>query len=102
MTLVGQNATGSGPTDSFTGGTNGWNVAILPDALSNYTITTLNGVTAPFTNATGDPAHRGTLNVTNVWELVFNPSADPSSNDGVLEAFAGSAVALVGPLPNTQ
>ena len=78
---VGQNATGSGPTDSFTGGTNGWNVAILPDALSNYTITTLNGVTT-LTNATGDPAHRGTLNVTNVQELVFNPSADPSSNNG--------------------
>jgi hypothetical protein len=92
------NASGQGPSDSFTGGTSvsgvgGWNVAILPDARSNYLITTINGVTT-LVNI-GDPAHAGMLSVTNVQELVFNPAVDPSGNSGLLEAFPGSTLDIL-------
>jgi hypothetical protein len=94
-------ASGTAPTDSFTGGGGAaWNVAILPDARSNYTITT-NGSETTLVN-TGDPSHSGTLNLTGVQEVVFNPSVDPSGNSGLLEAFAGSTVIILGPLSNVS
>jgi hypothetical protein len=95
--FVGQNTNTAGPTDSFTGGTGtGWNVAILPDAMSDYTVTTLNGVTTLVN--TGDPAHAGTLNVSNVQALAFAPTIDPSGNAGSLEV-TGDALDILGPLP---
>jgi T5SS/PEP-CTERM-associated repeat protein len=94
---AGQNTNTSGPTDSFTGGTGtGWNVAILPDAMSNYTITTSNGVTTLVN--TGDPAHAGTLNVSHVQALAFAPTIDPSGNAVSLEV-TGNALDILGPLP---
>src|SRR5229473_2264058 len=94
--FIGQNTGGPAPSDSFTGGSNGWNVAILPDAESNYSITTANGTTT-LTN-TGDPPHAGTLAVTNVQALAFNPAADPSGNPGTLQA-TGDRLDILGPLP---
>jgi len=98
--FVGQNTNTAGPTDSFTGGTGtGWNVAILPDAMSDYTITTLNGVTTLVN--TGDPAHAGTLNVSNVQALAFAPTVDPSGNAVSLEV-TGNALDILGPLPGGE
>ena len=102
---VGQDTTtfgGSGPTDSFTGGsgTNGgtsWNVAIVPDAPSNYSINTTDGVTTLVN--TGDPAHAGMLVLTNVQAVAFDPTVDPSGNSGMLTA-TGDGLFILGPLPN--
>jgi len=94
---IGQNTTGLGPTDVFTGGTGtAWNVAILPDAESNYAITTSDGITT-LTNV-GDPAHAGSLTLSNVQALAFNPAADPSGNLGSLQA-TGNWLDIIGPLP---
>jgi len=88
---------GVGPVDTFHGGTGGWNVAILPDAPSDYTITTNAGVTT-LVNF-GDPEHTGTLNVdSNVQALAFAPTVDPSGNTGTLTA-TGDALYIIGPLP---
>ena len=95
---VGDNtAVGTGPTDNFTGatGANSWNVAILPDAPSNYTITT-NGGETTLVN-TGDQEHAGTLNITDVQALAFNPTVDPSGNAGTLTA-TGDELYIIGPL----
>ena len=96
---VGENTTvGSGPTDSFTGGTGtSWNVAILPDAPSNYTITTNGGVTTLVN--TGDSAHAGTLQLTDIQAIAFAPTVDPSGNSGTLTA-TGDELYILGPLPN--
>ena len=103
--FVGQNTTGAGPTDVFHGGigTNGgssWNVAILPDLPSQYTIqpdNTLAGATDVISN---DPVHAGTLIVdSNVQALAFAPAVDPSGNSGSLTA-TGGGLWLLGPLPN--
>jgi hypothetical protein len=94
--FVGGLGSGSIPTDRFTGGTGGWNVAILPDAESNYSIITSNGVTT-LTNI-NDPQHAGSLTVTNVQALAFNPSIDPTQNAGTLEA-AGGTLDILGPIP---
>src|SRR5262249_53340859 len=64
---------------------------------SNYTITTVNGVTT-LTNV-GDALHTGTLTVSNVQALAFNPSFDPTKNSGSLEA-TGDTLDILGPLPN--
>jgi hypothetical protein len=94
---VGQNTTGPGPTDSFNGGGGAsWNVAILPDAESNYSITMAGGVTT-LTNV-GDPAHAGSLTLTNVQALAFDPASDPSGNPGSLQA-TGNWLDMIGPLP---
>ena len=86
------------PSDTFTGGNNGWNVAILTGPRSNYTITTSNGTTV--ITKSGDPHHVGSLTVSNVQELVFNPSMDPGGNSGkLIEVFGGSTVDLLAPVP---
>ena len=79
---------GPGPTDTFTGGNNGFNVAILPDAKSNYTFAT-NGATTTLTAIAGDTQHQGSLSVNNVQLLAFAPTHEPSLNNGVLEAYGG-------------
>ena len=96
---VGDDTAGTGPTDDFTGatGANSWNVAILPDAPSNYTITTSGGVTTLVD--TGDAEHAGTLNLTDVQALAFDPTVDPSGNSGTLTA-TGNALYILGPLPS--
>ena len=94
--FVGQDTTttgGSGLTDSFTGGSGGWNVAILPDPVKDYFNTTNNGVTTVLN--IGDPAHAGTLILTNVQAIAFAPTVDPSGNAGTLEA-TGNALLISG------
>ena len=94
---VGDDTTGAAPTDHFTGGTgSGWNVAILPDSPSDYTITTADGVTTLVDN--GDPVHAGTLILTDVQALAFAPTVDPSGNSGTLTA-TGDGLFVLGPLP---
>ena len=94
---IGQNTTGPGPTDHFVGGLGtAWNVAILPDAESNYSITTfLGGMT--LTNV-GDPAHVGSLTLVNVQAIAFDPATDPSGNSAPLQA-TGNWLDIIGPLP---
>ena len=94
---VGQNTTATGPTDNFTGGGGtAWNVAILPDPATDYTIT-INGVGSA-TLVSNDLAHAGTLNVTNDQALAFNPAVDPSGNNGTLTATGGELY-IIGSLP---
>src|SRR5262249_4385819 len=95
--FVGDSTSGPGPTDSFTGGSGGRTIAITADDASNYSVSTVNGITA-LTNI-GDPAHAGTLNLTNVQEVLFNPAKDPGGNPGSLDA-TGDRMLLLGPLPN--
>jgi len=95
---IGQNTTGPGPADVFNGGSgSSWNVAILPDAESNYSMNIVPGVTAMLTNV-GDPAHAGTLTMFNVQALAFDPASDPSGNSGSLQA-TGNWLDIIGPLP---
>jgi hypothetical protein len=94
---IGQSTTGPGPSDVFTGGSGtAWNVAILPDAPSDYSITTSNGITT--LTDIGDPAHAGSLTLSNVQALAFNPATDPSGNPGSLQA-TGNRLDIIGPLP---
>jgi hypothetical protein len=94
---IGNATTGTGPTDSFTGGSGGWNVAIMPDDQSNYAISTLGGTTT-LTN-TGDALHAGSLALTNVQAIAYSPATDPSGNPGSLTA-TGDRLEILGPLPN--
>ena len=89
---------GVGPVDTFHGGTGGWNVAILPDAPWDYTVTTNAGVTTLVNS--GDPEHTGTLNVdSNVQALAFAPTVDPSGNSGSSLTATGDGLWILGPLP---
>jgi hypothetical protein len=110
--FIGQNsAVGPAPTDTFTGGQFANNVAIFPDAISNYTFTW--GPTGSLTvTNTGDPLHAGSLTLTgmqspfsqsgvyvpSVQALAFGPTKDPRQN-GMLEASAGTLY-ITGPLYN--
>ena len=90
---VGRNApVGPSPTDTFSGGNNSFNIAIFPDAKSNYTLTT-NGATTTVTANVADTQHLGSLSVNNVQLLAFAPTNDPSPTingvDHVLEASGG-------------
>jgi len=88
------------PTDSFTGGSGGFNEAVFIDARSLFTITQ-NGITASAVSSDG--AHQGTLNTTNVQALVFNASADPSpSSTGALEVTSGETLVMLGNFANGQ
>ena len=98
--FVGQNlAAGSAPSDTFTGAQYGSNIAIFPDAISNYSISGV-GSDGSFTvTNVGDPLHAGSLKISgtqssglfvpSVSVLEFGPSKDPNSN-GVYEATAGT------------
>jgi T5SS/PEP-CTERM-associated repeat protein len=93
--FVGRSTTGQGPSDAFTGSTtNSWNTAIFADARSNYTISTVNGVTT-ITNV-GDPAHAGTLTTTNVQELAFTPGVDPTPLNASSNVIADGTVVMLG------
>jgi hypothetical protein len=97
--FIGRNApTGPVPSDSFTGGQYSNNVAIFPDAISNYTISSVQPDGSVTVTNTGDPLHAGILkltgnqfNVPSVQALAFGPSKDPLSlKNGVLEASVGT------------
>ena len=100
--FVGQNATGqgasdTGPSDIFHGGTGGWNEAIFPDTIANYTIVgTISGNT--ITNIDPQQHHAGTLTVDqNVQALAFAPTHDPLPGaDGSVEA-SGDTLLIFNP-----
>ncbi len=95
---VGEDFVGSTPpSDTFHGGSNGWNVAVFPDARGNYTIVSSGGGTL-ITNV-GDSAYAGSLTVdSNVQALAFDPAHDPLPHGGSVEA-TGDELYIIGPLP---
>jgi hypothetical protein len=110
---VGQDTGGVGPADHFTGGANGWNTAIFPDAISNYTISAQQADgSITITNIDPQHVHAGSLTIVGVepvagsgitvptvQALAFGPSKDPQFYDGWLEASAGTLY-LVAPSYN--
>ena len=99
--FVGLATTGDiAPADTFTGGASGtgWNIAIFPDARSDYTITTENGSGPPvITNIISngdDPLHAGSLAVSNVQILAFDPVNDPTPRSNVIDVTGGTYVIL--------
>ena len=106
--FVGDNTSGPAPAYSFTGGTGttssgnqSWNVVILPDTPSDYTISVTDGSgggTGTIIN-TGDPTHAGTLTVSGIQALAFSPTIDPSGNAGSFTA-TGAGPFIYGPLTN--
>jgi hypothetical protein len=103
--FVGQDtAVGSGPSDHFAGGSGGWNIAVFSDARSDYTITTQiesgPNITTIASNG-ADSQHTGSLAVTNVEFLAFNPASDPTPHNGVIDVNGGTDVILGGNSPVT-
>ena len=106
--FVGQDTTvGSGPVDHFNNATGGggWNIAVFSDARSDYTITTQIESGSPnITTITSDGAdsqRTGSLAVTNVEILAFNPSSDPTPHNGIIDVNGGTDVILGGNSPVT-
>ena len=94
--FVGQATNGSGSTDSFTGGASGtgWNIAIFPDARSDYSITTnVSDITNIVSNG-DDPLHTGSLAVSNVQILAFDPVNDPTPQNNTIDVTGGTYVIL--------
>ncbi|HXX09385.1 MAG TPA: hypothetical protein VEJ43_15130, partial [Pseudolabrys sp.] len=91
-----------GSADSFVGATaQSWNIAIVPDARSDYTTSSMvdgagadTGGNGTFTNISNS---QHTLAVTNVQELIFNPASDPDLQNGAIFANGGTTV-LLGPV----
>ena len=85
---------GSGPSDTFNGGTGGWNVAVFADGMPDYSVVAQSGGYLITENL--DAAHSGTLTVNgNVEALAFAPTQDPSpASDGSLTA-TGSGLAIL-------
>ncbi|WFU32409.1 Ig-like domain-containing protein [Bradyrhizobium brasilense] len=81
--------------DSFTGGANGFNVAIFPSARSNYVISELAGDL--IINSKTNSGHF--LQAANVQELAFNPIVEPAPQAGVIDV-TGGGVYLRAPLSN--
>jgi hypothetical protein len=98
--FVGQDsANGTAPSDTFHGGSGGWNIAIFADARSNYTISTQieNGPNITTIASNGDdPAHTGSLAVTNVSFLAFDPASDPAPHNNIIDVSGGTFVILGG------
>jgi hypothetical protein len=95
---------GANPTDTFTGGTGGWNIAVFGDSRSDYTISTQveSGPNQTTIASNGDdPAHTGSLTVTNVEILAFDPAADPTPSNGTIDVSGGTYVILGGNNPIT-
>ena len=103
--FVGVDTSGTGPADTFKGGTltggpnHGWNTAIFADDASNYTITQGSGAFTGgyvITSNGNDPAHSGSLTVdANVQVLAFNPAQDPGPvGNGTLEATGDTMMVL--------
>ena len=93
-----------GPADSFTGGnpnsysndnggSNGWNIAVFSDERSDYAINN-NGLVTDIISNGGDPAHTGTLSVSNVQILAFDPVNDPTPQNGTIDVTGGTYVIL--------
>ena len=95
--FVGQDtSSGSGPTDHFTGGNNGWNVAIFSDARADYTITS-GGPNAATVSSDGlDPEHTGSLVLSNTQVLAFGPAADPTPHNNTIDVNGGTDVIIGG------
>lgn len=95
----------SGPTvpqDAFTGGSGGWNVAVMPDAFSNYVVgqTLINGVLTTTLTNNGDPVHSGVLTLNSVQAVAFAPTSDPMPDaNGTIHASGGSLL-ILGPVSN--
>src|SRR5262249_14463227 len=70
--------------DYFKGGTNGFNVAILPTAISDYSFANPLGPGSVFISTTIG-AHFGTLLAENFQELAFNPITEPAPQNGVID-----------------
>jgi hypothetical protein len=99
---VGQNTTGTGPTDSFTGGSGtAWNVAIFPDARSDYSFPTNGSPVASVASNGDDPAHTGSLAVSNVQFLAFDPASDPTPQNNTINVNGGTFVILEGNIPGS-
>ena len=88
-----------GSADSFVGATaQSWNIAIVSDARSDYTTSSMVDGAGTDTGGSGtstnisNPQH--TLTVTNVQELVFNPASDPDLQNGAIVANGGTTVLL--------
>ena len=97
--FVGDAAGGAAPHDTFHGGSGGWNIAIFADARSDYTISTQieNGPNITTITSDGaDPAHTGSLAVTNVEFLAFDPAGDPTPQNGTIDVNGGTFVILGG------
>ncbi len=95
--FIGQPETsGAGTSNSFTGGASGtgWNIAIFPDARSDYTIPAGTGLTTEIASNDDDPAHLGTLTVSNVQILAFDPVNDPTPQNGGIDVTGGTYVIL--------
>jgi VCBS repeat-containing protein len=100
--FVGQNTSDAGPTDHFTGGSNGgWNVAIFSDARSDYTITSGPGTATTVASNGTDTEHAGTLVVSNVQVLAFGPASDPTPHNNTIDVNGGTDVVLGGNSPIT-
>jgi VCBS repeat-containing protein len=96
--FVGQDTTsgGPGPTDHFTGGSGGSDVAIFSDARSDYSIA-LNGANAATVASNGlDHEHTGSLVVANTQVLAFGPAADPTPHNGIIDVNGGTDVIIGG------
>jgi probable HAF family extracellular repeat protein len=96
--FVGQNAVdvvdGVTPTDAFTGGSNGWNIAIFPNQRSDYSITPDGGSMTEIASNGDDPAYLGTLTVSNVQILAFDPVNDPIPQNGTIDVTGGIYVII--------
>lgn len=82
--------------DWFTGGSNGFNVGILPTTMSDYSITNSVGILSVSTTI---DAHFGTLIAANVQELAFNPIVEPAPQNDLIDV-TGGGVYLNSPLSN--
>ena len=99
--FVGQDgASGTTPADTFHGGSGGWNIAIFADARSDYTISTQIESSGPnittIASNGDDPAHTGSLAVTNVEFLAFDPAGDPTPQNNIIDVNGGTFVILGG------
>jgi hypothetical protein len=100
--FVGQDsANGAAPSDTFQGGSGGWNIAIFADARSDYSITP-NGSAYVITGNGDDLAHTGSLTVTNVQFLAFDPASDPTPHSNTIDVNGGTFVILDGNIPGTS
>ncbi len=101
--FVGEDTTsGPGPTDTFTGGSNGWNIAVFADARSDYSFATDGSVVSAIANNGADAAHIGSLDVTNVQFLAFDPASDPTPHNNTIDVNGGTFVVLQGNIPGSS
>jgi hypothetical protein len=94
--FVGQDSLNGPPVDHFTGGSNGWNIAIFGDGRSDYTISTDGSGNTTIGSNGLDPGHSGSLVTANVQVLAFDPGADPTPHNGIIDVNGGTDVVLGG------